>query len=175
MTPPANAPADPPAASPAARAEPAPAAAPVIVPAEEPVYIGVQKRAPAVLQAEKPRKILVVDDDPDILLLAKKVIASAGYEVTAVKDGIEAIMQLSVQKYDLVLSDIDMPNLDGLRLLEILRQKNITTDVVFLTAQDQDEAAEERGLALGALDYIRKPVKKEILLMRLRNIFAKKP
>ena len=83
-------------------------------------------------------------------------------------------MQLSVQKFDLVLSDIDMPNLDGLRLLEILRQKNITTDVVFLTAPNKNDAAEERGLALGALDYIRKPVKKEILLLRLKNIFAKR-
>lgn len=66
-----------------------------------------------------------------------------------------------------------MPNLDGLRLLEILRQKNINVDVVFLTAQEASEVAEEKGLKLGALDYIRKPVKKGILLLRLKNIFAK--
>ena len=141
---------------------------------EAPVYIGVQSQAQKALQMQVPKKILVVDDDPDILLLAKKVIAKAGYEVTAVKDGIEAIMRLSVEKFDLVLSDIDMPNLDGMRLLDILRQKNIHVDVVFLTAQEESDEIEEKCLTLGALDYIRKPVKKEILLLRLRNIFARK-
>jgi len=135
---------------------------------EEPVYIGSQ--APEPLQAEKPKKILLVDDDPGVLNLAKKVLEEAGYLVTTAKDGIEAIMCLSTGKFDLVLSDIAMPNLDGLHLLEILRKKNINVDVVFLTA----DTSEERGLALGALDYIHKPVKKEILLLRLKNIFAKK-
>jgi len=131
------------------------------------VYVGVSRSKP-----DAAKKILVVDDDPDILLLAEKVIAGAGYNVTTVKDGIEAVMRLSAEKFDLVLSDIDMPNLDGLRLLEILNQKNIKVDVVFFTARAADDS-EERGLALGALDYIRKPVKKEILLLRLKNIFAK--
>ena len=67
-----------------------------------------------------------------------------------------------------------MPNLDGMRLLDILRQKNIHVDVVFLTAQEESDEIEEKCLTLGALDYIRKPVKKEILLLRLRNIFARK-
>ncbi|MCX5786190.1 MAG: ATPase, T2SS/T4P/T4SS family [Elusimicrobia bacterium] len=89
-----------PAAHPAPVTPPAPAALPG--PFEEPSeededeYIGVKKPAapepPAPLPVEKPKKILVVDDDPDILLLAQKVISGAGYDVTAVKDGIEAIM-----------------------------------------------------------------------------------
>jgi len=137
---------------------------------EEPVYIGSPKPANKPLQAEQPKKILLVDDDSSVLKLAKIVLESAGYKVTAVKDGIEAIMCLSTEEFDLVLSDIAMPNLDGLRLLEILREKKINVDVVFLTA----ETSEERGLALGALDYIHKPVKKEILLLRLKNIFARK-
>ena len=119
------------------------------------------------------KRILVADDDPDILALAKKVFEDEGYEVTAVKDGIEAVMRLSSGKFDLVLSDIDMPNLDGLRLLEILNQKNIKVDVVFFTARDKDDL-EARGLALGALDYIRKPVRKEILLLRVKNILTRK-
>lgn len=119
------------------------------------------------------KRILVVDDDPDILRLAETVIAGAGYDVTAVRDGIEAVMRLSSEKYDLVLSDIDMPNLDGIRLLEVLNQKNIKVDVVFFTAREGDDS-EERGLALGALDYIRKPVRKEILLLRLKHIFERR-
>jgi len=154
----------------------APAAGPVPPPSDplpEPELSGERKPAREPLKAVKPKRILVVDDDPDMLILAEKIIASAGYSVTAVKDGIEAIMRLSAEKFDLVLSDIKMPNLDGLRLLEILKQKNIKADVVFLTACDTEDL-ESRALALGALDYIRKPIKKEILLLRIKNIFAQK-
>jgi len=129
--------------------------------------------APAAPEAgTQGKKILVVDDDPDILLLAQKIMAPEGYSVTTVNDGIEALMRLSAEKFDLVLLDIDMPNPDGLRVLEIMNQKNIKTNVVFLTAGAPD-ASEARGLALGAIDYIRKPINKEILLLRLKNIFAK--
>ncbi len=154
----------------------APAAGPVPPPSEplpEPEPGGERKPAPEPLKAVNPQKILVVDDDPDLLILVGQIIESAGYKVTAVKDGIEAIVRLSAEKFDLVLSDIKMPNLDGLRLLEILKQKNIKVDVVFLTACDTDDL-EARALALGALDYIRKPIRKEILLLRLKNIFAQK-
>ncbi|OGS14340.1 MAG: hypothetical protein A2285_06615, partial [Elusimicrobia bacterium RIFOXYA12_FULL_57_11] len=121
---------------------------------ELPVYIGGGKTARQDIGAGAAKRILVVDDDPDIRILAEKVIAGAGYNVTIAKDGFEAITRLHTQKFDLVLSDIDMPNLDGLRLLEILNQKNIKVDTVFFTARAADES-EERGLALGALDYIR--------------------
>ncbi|MCX5792982.1 MAG: ATPase, T2SS/T4P/T4SS family [Elusimicrobia bacterium] len=145
--------------------------------APEPVYVGSKKDVAALKAASASgalgKKILVVDDDPDILLLARKVIAAEGYAVTTAKDGIEAIMLLSSRKFDLVLSDIDMPELDGLRLLELLHQKNIKADVAFFTACGSEDL-EERCLALGALDYIRKPVRKEILLLRLKNIFAQK-
>jgi DNA-binding response OmpR family regulator len=114
-----------------------------------------------------------VDDDPDILVLAQRVLESAGYAVSAVKDGIEALLRLSSERFDLVISDVDMPDLDGLRLLEIMNQKGIRADVVFFTAHATDES-EKRGLALGALDYIRKPIKKDILLLRIKNILARK-
>lgn len=119
------------------------------------------------------KRILIVDDDPDILVLAKKVLESAGYAVTAVKDGIEALLRLSTERFDLVVSDVDMPDLDGLRLLEIMNQKGLKAAVVFFTARANDES-EKRGLALGALDYIRKPIKREILLLRIKNILARK-
>ena len=138
--------------------------------AAEPVGAVSKKDAAA---GARGKKILFVDDDPDILRLAQKVIAAEGYAVTTVKDGIEAIMRLGSEKFDLVISDIDMPNLDGLRLLEIMNQKNVATDVVFLTARTKDDS-EERGLALGALDYIRKPIRKELLLLRIKNILGRK-
>ncbi|HBE88245.1 MAG TPA: DNA-binding response regulator, partial [Elusimicrobia bacterium] len=122
----------------------------------------------------RPGRILVVDDDPDILALARKALSEAGYAVTVVKDGIDALLRLNAEKFDLVVSDVDMPDLDGLRLLEIMNQKNIKADVVFFTSRASDES-EKRGLALGALDYIRKPIKKDILLLRIKNILRRKP
>jgi type IV pilus assembly protein PilB len=168
-------------ASPPSVAEDAlPAAPPAALPArpEAEDYIGSQKDvAPLGRTAAPPggqaKRILIVDDDPDILLLAGKVLSGAGYAVTAVKDGIEALLRLSAESFDLVVSDVDMPDLDGLRLLEILNQKGIKADVVFFTARSNDES-EKRGLALGALDYIRKPIKKEILLLRIKNILARR-
>lgn len=156
-------------------AEAAPAPAAVLPPAEA-EYVG-SKLDVAALKAGAakpgPARILIVDDDPDILVLAQRVLTAAGYAVTAVKDGIEALMRLSSERFDLVISDVDMPDLDGLRLLEIMNQKGIKADVVFFTARANDES-EKRGLALGALDYIRKPIKKEILLLRIKNILARK-
>ncbi len=136
------------------------------------VYIG-NKQPGETLEAGQAKKILLVDDDPDTLLLAGKIIGEAGYEVSAVKNGLEALKRLNSEKFDLVISDIDMPGLDGLSLLEKLDQKNIDAKVVFLTGNDKGDL-EERGLELGALDYIRKPVKKEVLLLRIKNILGKR-
>jgi len=128
----------------------------------------------ATTESAQGKKILIVDDDPDILLLTKKILTAAGYTVTTVNDGIEALIRLSSEKIDLVLLDIDMPDLNGLRVLEIMKQKNIKAKVVFLTAKTKD-GYEERGLAMGAFDYIRKPISKEILLLRIKNILSSAP
>jgi CheY-like chemotaxis protein len=144
----------------------------------EPVYTGSKKEvavSAAVPAGDAQRKkILVADDDPDILLLAQKVLAAEGYAITTVKDGIDALMRLSSEKFDLVLLDIDMPDLDGLRVLEILNQKNIKANVLFLTARSNQDS-EKLGLAMGALDYIRKPINREILLLRIKNILGSAP
>jgi len=164
------------AAAPAAASPPAALSRAAAEPAGDAEYIG-SKLDVAKLEAASAKpaqtRILLVDDDPDILVLAQRVLAAAGYAVTAAKDGIEALLLLSAQRFDLVISDVDMPDLDGLRLLEIMNQKGIKADVVFFTARSNDES-EKRGLALGALDYIRKPIKKDILLLRIKNILARK-
>ena len=160
-----------PASAPIAASTPA-----VASPPADTEYVGSKLDVAALKTAAArpgPAHILIVDDDPDILVLAKRVLEAAGYAVTAVKDGIEALLRLSSERFDLVISDVDMPDLDGLRLLEIMNQKGLKADVVFFTARANDES-EKRGLALGALDYIRKPIKKDILLLRIKNILARK-
>ena len=73
------------------------------------------------------------------------------------------------QAFDLVLSDIDMPNLDGLALLRVMSERGIDTPAMFLTAMTATES-EVEGLRLGASDYVRKPIHTEVLLLRVRNV-----
>ena len=117
-------------------------------------------------------RILVVDDDPDLREFISFILSSNGYNVTSTGDGIDAIVALSMQEFDLILSDVDMPNLNGFKLLEIIINKGIETPVVFLTGRDnaQDEV---KGYELGAEDYIRKPIHKKTLLLRISKILKR--
>jgi CheY-like chemotaxis protein len=116
--------------------------------------------------------ILVVDDDPDVRALLDLHLSNAGYAVVTAADGVEALIEIGRRDLDAVLSDIRMPNLDGEKLMEMMGQKAVDVPALFLTGVE-DEELEGRLLAFGALDYIRKPVRKEVLLMRLRNAVLK--
>lgn len=117
--------------------------------------------------------ILVVDDDEDTRKLLTRFLEDSGYKITLANDGIDALIQLSQNNYDLVISDIQMPNLDGFKFIEIKNQKGILTPVIFLTSQTSQED-EVKGLELGASDFIKKPVKKDLLLLRIRKILNTK-
>lgn len=112
--------------------------------------------------------ILVVEDDAVTRALLQDFLRADGYQVTLATDGTEALLQLGKSRFDAVLSDIHMPNLDGFKLLEIMVEQSITCPAIFLTALSDDEL-EVRGFELGAADYIRKPVRRDILLLRVRN------
>ena len=109
-----------------------------------------------------------MEDDAVTLALLQDFLRADGYQVTLATDGTEALLQLGKGRFDAVLSDIHMPNLDGFKLLEIMVEQNITCPAIFLTALSDDEL-EVRGFELGAADYIRKPVRRDILLLRVRN------
>jgi len=81
-------------------------------------------------------------------------------------------MRLATDAFDLIISDMDMPKLDGMRMLELLRKNAVATPLVFLTADvsPQDEA---RALAAGALDYIHKPVDKDTLSQRVTEVLSR--
>ncbi len=116
--------------------------------------------------------ILIVDDDPEIGLLLKQILKKNNYDITYVEDGVDALMQIGSKKFDLVISDVNMPNLDGFKLLEIIKQKGIDVPVVFLTARTEAED-EIKGLELGAVDYIKKPIKKQLLLLKISRLLGK--
>jgi serine/threonine protein kinase len=137
----------------------------------------VQEAAPATDMSEavashRPR-ILVIDDEEDMRTVSRAVLTDAGYDVTTAGDGIEALMRLGAGTFDLILSDVDMPNLDGFKLLEVVSRKGIQTPVIFVTGK-VDSENEIRGLELGAEDYLRKPVLPAVLLARVRTALARR-
>lgn len=114
-------------------------------------------------------RILLVDDDDDFRNLAAAILGSAGYSVEQATDGVEAIVTLRTSGFDLILSDIEMPGLDGFTMLQALQSKNLDTPLVFLTANDSIDR-EEKGYELGAMDYIRKPIRKASFLTRIARV-----
>jgi DNA-binding SARP family transcriptional activator len=116
--------------------------------------------------------ILVVEDETVTATVLEGLLRDAAYEVTTARDGAEALRQLGLRRFDLIVSDIAMPTLDGMRLLEIMNQRNIDTPIVFLTGLSGADA-EVEGLRLGAADYIRKPINREVLLARVKNVLGR--
>jgi len=123
-------------------------------------------------EAVAQASILVAEDEEDTRKLIARLLENQGYEVTTSKDGIDALLHLGKKHFDLILSDIRMPNLDGFKLLEMISQKGIKAPVIFLTAMTRMEE-EQKGLDLGAMDYIKKPIRKEILLSRVKSALEK--
>jgi CheY-like chemotaxis protein len=113
--------------------------------------------------------ILVVEDEPVTQRLLKKILEDRGYEVVIAGDGIDALMELGKKNFDLMLSDLSMPNLDGFKLLDFINMKRIKTPIIFLTGSD-DVEDEIKVLALGAKDYIRKPLNRDLLLLRVGKV-----
>jgi len=114
-------------------------------------------------------RILVVEDE----VLNQRIIANylkiAGYEVEIASDGIIALMKIGKDKFDLILSDIAMPNFNGYQMLEYMVENNIDIPVAFLTGHTNSEDM-AKGLGLGAVDYIKKPVDRDVLLESLARI-----
>lgn len=115
------------------------------------------------------KKILIVEDDPFNLAILNQILTGEGYEIDEATDGLNALVAIGKNNYDLILSDISMPNFTGYQLLEFLKGKNIKIPVVFLSGHTSEED-EIKGLKLGATDYICKPVQAELLKLRVNNI-----
>ena len=108
-------------------------------------------------------KILVVDDDDSLRELLRMHLASAGYEVSTAPDGISAGYQVLKNPPDLILSDINMPHMDGFEFVAALKADKTLPDipVIFLTSVEDGES---RGKELGVVGYLTKPVRADRLL-----------
>ena len=114
--------------------------------------------------------ILIAEYEPISQQIVRNILESRGYETFVAANGVDTLMQLARRRFDLILTDLLIPDFGGVKLIELQNQKGISTPVVFLTASD-DVADEIRELALGAKDYIRKPVNRDLLLLRVRKAF----
>ena len=122
------------------------------------------------INREGVAKILLVDDDLVEQKLLTVLLEKEGYEIVVASDGLHALIELGKHHIDLVLSDIEMPNLTGYQLLEFMKSKNIDIPVVFLTGHTSSED-EIKGLQMGAVEYLKKPVQPDLLKIRLKNHF----
>jgi putative two-component system response regulator len=117
-----------------------------------------------------PATVLVIDDVPDNLLVVSELLREAGYQVRAANSGALGLRYVQRSPPDLILLDISMPGMDGFEVLRHLRNDERTAEipVLFLSARS-DDADIEHGLAVGAADYLSKPVRPLLVLARVRT------
>ncbi len=112
-------------------------------------------------------KIMVVDDSPTVVKFVSFSLKKSGYDVITACDGMDAIEKISNLSDDvsLVITDLNMPNLDGYGLIEALRQnqQHADTPIIILSSEDGDDDR-ERGMDVGASSYLVKPFKASVLI-----------
>ena len=117
------------------------------------------------------KRILIVEDEPDIQELLRAYLEDAGYQITIAGDGMEGIAAFHKAAYDLVLLDIMMPKLDGYTVCEMIRRES-NTPVILLTALD-DEESQMKGFDLMADDYITKPFSVPLVVRRIEAVLRR--
>jgi len=117
------------------------------------------------------KKILAVDDEPNILMSIEFILEMEGYEVFTARDGEEALDVAERARPDLILLDINMPRKDGYEVCRILRERPYMagTKVIMLTAKGQT-LEKKKGLEVGADEYVTKPFSAEDLLEKIRTM-----
>ena len=119
-------------------------------------------------------KILVVDDDPDIVEILRYNLSLAGYDVKAASNGKEAIKKAKIFIPEIILLDVMMPEMDGIEACRLIREipSLNNTRIIFLSARNEDYT-QISAFDAGADDYISKPVKPKILLKKISSIFKR--
>ena len=123
---------------------------------------------------KKDIKILLVDDEPDILEIVGYNLSNEGYQVITGKNGVEAIEKAKKHKPHLIILDVMMPEMDGIEACERIReQKDFgSTIITFLTARGEDYS-QVAGFDAGADDYITKPIKPKVLVSKVKALLRR--
>jgi two-component system alkaline phosphatase synthesis response regulator PhoP len=129
-----------------------------------------------------PGKILIIDDDPDILDALTMVLEAGGYQTVTARDGVEGLANLKTEMPDLMILDLLMPKMDGFAVCKELqdpRWSKFRGMPILILTSVREEASRRRyeletGLELNVDDYVEKPVSPDILLQRVERLLKKK-
>ena len=123
---------------------------------------------------DRARKVLIADDEPDILEILKYNLEKENYQVTTAKDGNEALDKAKQHQPDLIVLDMMMPRKNGMEVCELLRAQPQFKDtlIMFLTALS-DEATQLKGFSTGADDYVTKPVSTSVFVSKVNALFRR--
>lgn len=119
-------------------------------------------------------KILIADDEPDILEIISYNLLNEGYQVSTAKNGTEALEKAKSDNPDLIILDVMMPNKNGMEVCRLLRNmpEFKETLIIFLTALN-DESSQIRGLEHGADDYVSKPISPRVLISKVNSLLRR--
>jgi DNA-binding response OmpR family regulator len=122
----------------------------------------------------RARRVLVVDDQPEIRGMTETILAGAGYEVGTAENGEEALRRIRRERFDLVLLDVNMPGMDGWETLRLLRADPSFGSLPVAMFTVKTEVRDRiHGMQEGAVDYITKPFAVDDLLLRVERILAR--
>ncbi len=123
--------------------------------------------------AEQMKRILVVDDEENARIALSKILTLEGYDVASAGNGYEALNYLRGKDVELIITDINMPEMNGMAFLRELNRSHPASNVIMITAYGEVESYIE-AMSLGAFEYINKPVKFEELNKIINKIFKHK-
>ncbi len=117
------------------------------------------------------KKLLIIEDEPDIQELLQAYLHNAGYETTLAGDGVEALIKFQKGKFDLILLDLMLPKIDGFGVCEMIRRES-NVPILMLTALDSEQE-QLRGFQMEIDDYVTKPFSMPVLLQKIRAILRR--
>ena len=118
--------------------------------------------------------ILTVDDSPSLRMAIRIALTGAGYDVTEAGDGVEGLSTAAAKKFDLIITDLNMPNMDGLTMIRELRKapEQAGVPIIFLTTES-DDAMKQQAKAAGATGWLVKPFVPEQLIKVSRKVLGR--
>ena len=118
------------------------------------------------------RRILLVEDDSSLGYLLSEYLSMKSFEVVWAKDGLEALKEMDKHLFDLAVLDVMMPEMDGFTLAKKMQERHIGIPFLFLTSRSM-KVDVLKGFSLGAVDYLKKPIDEEELVVRLNSLLAR--